>query len=100
MINTVCCVSASCSNPGSPEHGYRIGSDFGHGGQVTFLCLPKYSLLGSSTMTCHDGKWSSVLPVCKGIIVYKFSSFFGQSLAWYRCVRVQNLFLLIVSFKH
>ncbi|XP_074621677.1 sushi, von Willebrand factor type A, EGF and pentraxin domain-containing protein 1-like isoform X2 [Acropora palmata] len=56
---------ASCSNPGSPEHGNIIGSDFGHGGQVTFLCLPKYSLSGSATMTCRDGKWSSALPVCK-----------------------------------
>ena len=59
---------ATCSDPGTPKHGRKIGSNFGHGHQVTFMCLSKYSLMGSRSMTCHDGKWSSVLPVCKGII--------------------------------
>ncbi|XP_068695178.1 sushi, von Willebrand factor type A, EGF and pentraxin domain-containing protein 1-like isoform X1 [Montipora foliosa] len=56
---------ASCSNPGIPRHGQRLSSYFGHGSQVTFVCLPKYSLIGRATMTCHDGKWSSLLPICK-----------------------------------
>ncbi|XP_073244344.1 sushi, von Willebrand factor type A, EGF and pentraxin domain-containing protein 1-like isoform X3 [Porites lutea] len=56
---------ASCSDPGVPKHGQRIGSNFGHGNKVTFVCPPQYSLEGSHSMTCHDGKWTSTLPVCK-----------------------------------
>ncbi|XP_022793899.1 sushi, von Willebrand factor type A, EGF and pentraxin domain-containing protein 1-like, partial [Stylophora pistillata] len=56
---------ASCPDPGIPRHGRRIGSNFGHGGQVTFGCLKDFTRLGSQSMTCHDGKWSSVVPVCK-----------------------------------
>ena len=59
---------ASCSDPGVPKHGQRIGSNFGHGNKVTFVCPPQYSLEGSHSMTCHDGKWTSTLPVCKGIL--------------------------------
>lgn len=56
---------ASCPDPGVPSHGRRIGSNFGHGGLVTFVCLKDFNLIGSQSMTCHDGKWSSVVPVCK-----------------------------------
>ena len=59
---------SSCSDPGVPKHGQRIGSNFGHGNKVTFVCPPQYSLEGSHSMTCHDGKWTSILPVCKGIL--------------------------------
>ena len=59
-------IAASCPDPGVPSHGRRIGSNFGHGGLVTFVCLKDFNLLGSQSMTCHDGKWSSVVPVCKG----------------------------------
>jgi len=60
-------ISATCPDPGVPQHGRRIGSDFAHGKTVAFFCLQDFSLLGSQSMACHDGKWSSVLPVCKGI---------------------------------
>ncbi|CAH3175599.1 unnamed protein product [Porites lobata] len=56
---------ASCSDPGVPKHGQRIGSNFGHGNKVTFVCPAQYSLEGSHSMTCHEGKWTSTLPVCK-----------------------------------
>ncbi|KAM7451141.1 hypothetical protein ABFA07_001207 [Porites harrisoni] len=56
---------ASCSDPGVPKHGQRIGSNFGHGNKVTFVCPAQYSLEGSHSMTCQEGKWTSTLPVCK-----------------------------------
>jgi len=59
-------ISVSCPDPGVPQDGIRIGSNFAHGRTVTFLCLQDFSLVGSQSMTCHDGKWSTVLPVCKG----------------------------------
>ncbi|PFX33865.1 CUB and sushi domain-containing protein 3 [Stylophora pistillata] len=60
---------ASCLDPGIPSHARRIGSNFGHGGQVTFVCLKDFTRLGIQSMTCHDGKWSSIIPVCKAVCV-------------------------------
>lgn len=57
---------ASCSDPGVPQNGRRIGSNFAHGSKVTFVCFQEFSLAGSQSTTCHDGRWSSVVPVCKG----------------------------------
>ncbi|XP_078348042.1 sushi, von Willebrand factor type A, EGF and pentraxin domain-containing protein 1-like isoform X3 [Oculina patagonica] len=56
---------ASCPDPGMPQDGRRIGSNFAHGSEVTFVCFQEFSLVGSQSMTCHDGRWSSLVPVCK-----------------------------------
>ncbi|XP_068692877.1 complement receptor type 1-like [Montipora foliosa] len=58
---------APCVDPGVPSNGRRLRSDFGHEKTVTFLCNPKYSLLGNETMRCQDGVWSGHLPQCKPI---------------------------------
>ena len=41
---------------------------------MTFVCFQEFSLEGSQSMTCHDGRWSSVLPVCKGNAVEQLPS--------------------------
>lgn len=58
--------SETCDNPGTPKNGQRKGSDFRHGRNVTFTCQTDFKLLGSETLTCHDGTWSGRIPVCSG----------------------------------
>ena len=57
---------AICKDPGVPQNGIRIGSSFEQGRSVTFLCNRNYTLIGSKSMVCGNGNWSSSLPQCKG----------------------------------
>ena len=56
----------TCSDPGAPLNGLRIGSNFSHGKTVNFLCLHGFTLRGVSSITCIDGGWSGKNPVCSG----------------------------------
>ena len=58
--------AADCRDPGIPSNGRRIGNNFNHGKQVTFECSQGFVLVGNSTSVCHKGKWSHVVPNCKG----------------------------------
>lgn len=58
---------ATCEDPGVPANGRRIGDRFINGVSVEFTCHENYSLIGSSTIRCLGGRWSSTLPECKGI---------------------------------
>ncbi|XP_059839979.1 CUB and sushi domain-containing protein 3 [Hypanus sabinus] len=62
--------SNSCPDPGEPEHGVRIGSDFSLGSSVQFTCDEDFVLQGSKTITCQIiaevfAAWSDHRPVCK-----------------------------------
>ncbi|XP_058878367.1 CUB and sushi domain-containing protein 3 isoform X1 [Acipenser ruthenus] len=62
--------SNSCPDPGEPEHGKRIGSDFSLGATAQFICDEDYVLQGSKTITCQRvaevfAAWSDHRPVCK-----------------------------------
>ena len=59
-------ISDFCANPGTPQNGRRLGSDFRHGMTVTFLCLHGFTPSGVSRITCNDGTWSNKIPVCTG----------------------------------
>lgn len=57
---------ASCPDPGIPQNGQRVGSDFGHGKHLQFICDSGYWLLGSQLIVCNEGNWSNEIPKCKG----------------------------------
>ncbi|XP_076868457.1 CUB and sushi domain-containing protein 3 isoform X4 [Brachyhypopomus gauderio] len=63
-------VSNHCSDPGDPENGRRIGSDFSIGATVGFTCDGGHVLQGSKSITCQRvaevfAAWSDHRPVCK-----------------------------------
>uniref|UniRef100_A0A669CUG9 CUB and Sushi multiple domains 3 n=1 Tax=Oreochromis niloticus TaxID=8128 RepID=A0A669CUG9_ORENI len=63
-------VSNYCPDPGEPENGKRIGSDFSIGATAQFTCDEDHVLQGSKTITCQRvaevfAAWSDHRPVCK-----------------------------------
>uniref|UniRef100_A0A8D3CAD4 CUB and Sushi multiple domains 3a n=1 Tax=Scophthalmus maximus TaxID=52904 RepID=A0A8D3CAD4_SCOMX len=63
-------VSNYCPDPGEPENGKRIGSDFSIGANAQFTCDEDHVLQGSKTITCQRvaevfAAWSDHRPVCK-----------------------------------
>uniref|UniRef100_A0A5F9CUY6 CUB and sushi domain-containing protein 3 n=1 Tax=Oryctolagus cuniculus TaxID=9986 RepID=A0A5F9CUY6_RABIT len=59
-----------CPDPGEPENGKRIGSDFSLGSTVQFSCDEDYVLQGAKSITCQRiaevfAAWSDHRPVCK-----------------------------------
>jgi len=56
---------APCPDPGVPSNGSRSGDDFRHAKSVDFTCKEKYELVGASTISCNNGKWTSKTPICK-----------------------------------
>ena len=75
-ISKWCCLllfffSARCGYR-APQHGSveneksRVGNYFRHGGEVKYKCNAGYSMVGSATITCSEGRWSAALLQCKG----------------------------------
>ncbi|XP_072548530.1 CUB and sushi domain-containing protein 3 isoform X2 [Salminus brasiliensis] len=63
-------VSNYCPDPGEPENGRRMGSDFSIGATVGFTCDGDHVLQGSKSITCQRvaevfAAWSDHRPVCK-----------------------------------
>uniref|UniRef100_A0A3Q2YTB4 CUB and Sushi multiple domains 3 n=1 Tax=Hippocampus comes TaxID=109280 RepID=A0A3Q2YTB4_HIPCM len=63
-------LSNYCPDPGEPENGKRIGSDFSIGATIQFICHEDHVLQGSKTITCQRvaevfAAWSDHRPVCK-----------------------------------
>uniref|UniRef100_A0A8C6YAA3 CUB and Sushi multiple domains 3 n=1 Tax=Naja naja TaxID=35670 RepID=A0A8C6YAA3_NAJNA len=59
-----------CPDPGEPENGKRIGSDFSLDSTVQFSCDEDYVLQGAKSITCQRiaevfAAWSDHRPVCK-----------------------------------
>ncbi|KAG8570229.1 hypothetical protein GDO81_011162, partial [Engystomops pustulosus] len=62
--------SNMCPDPGEPENGKRIGSNFSLGATVLFSCDEDYVLQGEKKITCQRiadvfAAWSDHRPVCK-----------------------------------
>uniref|UniRef100_A0A803T9B4 CUB and Sushi multiple domains 3 n=1 Tax=Anolis carolinensis TaxID=28377 RepID=A0A803T9B4_ANOCA len=60
-----------CPDPGEPENGKRIGSDFSLDATVQFSCDEDYVLQGAKSITCQRiaevfAAWSDHRPMCKG----------------------------------
>ncbi|XP_050987326.1 CUB and sushi domain-containing protein 3 isoform X1 [Labeo rohita] len=63
-------VSNFCPDPGEPENGKRIGTDYSIGATVHFTCDGDHVLQGSKSITCQRvaevfAAWSDHRPVCK-----------------------------------
>uniref|UniRef100_F6THN8 CUB and Sushi multiple domains 2 n=1 Tax=Ornithorhynchus anatinus TaxID=9258 RepID=F6THN8_ORNAN len=59
-----------CPDPGVPERGKRLGSDFRLGSSIQFTCNEGYDLQGSKRITCMKvsdmfAAWSDHRPVCR-----------------------------------
>ncbi|XP_034615478.1 CUB and sushi domain-containing protein 3 [Trachemys scripta elegans] len=59
-----------CPDPGEPENGKRLGSDFSLGATVQFSCDEDYVLQGAKSITCQRiaevfAAWSDHRPMCK-----------------------------------
>ena len=37
-----------------------------HGEKLTYDCPPAYTMIGSKTRECDNGRWTNDAPVCKG----------------------------------
>ncbi|XP_075438529.1 CUB and sushi domain-containing protein 3 isoform X5 [Ascaphus truei] len=62
--------SNMCPDPGEPENGKRIGSDFSLGATVLYSCDEDYVLQGEKSINCQRiadvfAAWSDHRPVCK-----------------------------------
>ncbi|KAK0145627.1 CUB and sushi domain-containing protein 3 [Merluccius polli] len=63
-------VSNYCPDPGEPENGKRIGTDFSIGATAQFTCDEDHVLQGSKSISCQRvaevfAAWSDHRPVCK-----------------------------------
>ncbi|XP_043915904.1 CUB and sushi domain-containing protein 1-like [Protopterus annectens] len=59
-----------CPDPGIPDRGKRLGSDFRLGSSVQFSCDEGYNLQGSRSITCMKvsdtfAAWSDHRPICR-----------------------------------
>ena len=60
-------LEGGCGDPGSPDHGRRLGDGFSQNDRVFFDCDVGYNLDGSVSRTCQDnGTWSGTQPTCAG----------------------------------
>ena len=67
-------LSESCKDPGVPQNGHRIGSNFDHGAVVKFHCKNgTYDLLGAKDIKCNNGEWNNLPPTCKGNYLLQYS---------------------------
>ena len=64
---------ARCRFSRKPLRGYVIkgprviGEMIKHGGKITYACPASYTIEGSSTQECDNGRWTSDVPKCKGL---------------------------------
>ena len=69
----------SCSDPGYPTNGHRLGEKFWAGETVNYVCNRGYTLVGSDTILCQlDGQWTQDRPLCKNLSIQSRSQ--GYSL--------------------
>lgn len=74
LSSSIVCFSSayqlqSCPDPRPFRNGIVIGSDFSVGMTVSFECLPGYSLIGETSLTCLHGisrNWNNPIPRCEG----------------------------------
>ena len=58
----------TCSDPSINSNAIVIGSEFYDGKEVEFDCQKDAILIPKSSrkVTCRNGRWSSIIPLCKG----------------------------------
>ena len=63
---------AICNHPGTPRNGAKHGRNFESGSTVNFTCNAGYTLVGSKTIECRSGRWSSNSPHCKSKLCFHY----------------------------
>ena len=58
------CIVLNCTDPGVPDNGGRLGSDFTNGSVVSFTCNNGYTLQGTGSVMCYRGSWTAPVPQC------------------------------------
>ena len=63
---------ARCTLIGKPNNGFyvnvtREGDIIKHGEWINYDCIGGYTLVGSGTQECSDGRWTNPIPYCKGM---------------------------------
>ena len=59
------CNITYCNDPGVPENGFALPSNFSYGTIVLFQCNIGYELSGGAIITCQaDNNWDNNLPMC------------------------------------
>ena len=57
-----------CPDPSTTSNVNVIGSEFYEGKQVEFVCQDDAILIPKKSMkiSCQNGRWSGIIPSCKG----------------------------------
>lgn len=67
-MNNLFSALANCGDPGVPLNGQKRGSRHWTGQSVSFICHPRYRLIGPATRVClSSGNWSGIQPSCKSM---------------------------------
>ncbi|XP_028834623.1 CUB and sushi domain-containing protein 3-like isoform X3 [Denticeps clupeoides] len=69
-----------CPDPRPFRNGLVIGSDFGVGMTISFECLPGYTLIGETSLTCLHGisrNWNHPVPQCEALCGGNVTSLHG-----------------------
>ncbi|XP_015754992.1 PREDICTED: sushi, von Willebrand factor type A, EGF and pentraxin domain-containing protein 1-like isoform X2 [Acropora digitifera] len=61
---------ARCIFGGGPDNGFAVRNAFSdrmvkHGLQIVYRCNEQYTLIGSATQRCNNGRWTNSRPSCK-----------------------------------
>ncbi|XP_015754423.1 PREDICTED: sushi, von Willebrand factor type A, EGF and pentraxin domain-containing protein 1-like [Acropora digitifera] len=61
---------ARCIFGGDPDNGFAVRNAFSdrmvkHGLQIVYRCNEQYTLIGSATQRCNNGRWTNSRPSCK-----------------------------------
>ena len=94
LINTYVCVInnrnidkvsliivARCIFGGDPDNGFAVRNALfkrmvKHGVQIVYRCFIHYTLIGSATRECNNGRWTTARPSCKGKYPLRFQDVF------------------------
>ena len=70
-------ITARCIFRGDPDNGFAVRNAFfkrmvKHGVQIVYRCFIRYTLIGSATQECNNGRWTTARPSCKGKYLLRF----------------------------
>ena len=89
------CIVLNCTDPGVPNNGSRLGSDFTNSSVVSFTCNNGYTLQGTGSVLCYRGSWTASIPNCKNMTS---PSPTAQSSEFYQYLSAVLLVVLAIVF--
>ena len=65
-----------CSNPKPVIKAIvDVPDSLTEGAKAKYTCPPRYKLVGNNILTCKNGKWTGVLPHCRGMMLHTYVKF-------------------------